>query len=613
MLCDYIIEFKKVNKYCFMIQEIKNRTVMPDTSVLINGKLLELIKKGKIRKCKIVISRFVIDELQAQASTGRDIGFRGLESIKEIKKYEKEYELKLHISGRRPTLEEISLAKKGRIDALIRDDALKNKAILITSDYVQALVGEAEGVDVLHVPFKVRKRMKIEKLFDTKTQSVHIKQDSYIYAKKGTPGNMKFVRISKRKITEKEIESIITEILNKVRFDEDSFIEISRHGAMVIQLNEYRISITRPPFSEKTEITIVRPIVKLRLEDYKLHEEIEKRIIDRSRGVIIAGPPGSGKSTFAASIANFLAEKGKIVKTFEQPRDLQVSEEITQYAPLEGDWEKTAELLLLVRPDYTIFDEIRRKKDFSIFADLRLAGVGMIGVVHSNDAISAIQRFIGKLDLGMIPHVIDTIIFMNAGKIEKIYELEMVVKMPSGMTDEDLTRPVVEIRDFLSKELEYEIYTYGEENIVVPVKVSEEEKERIKEQLKQEFGKDVEFDTINRNRVILKVNEKLMPKIIGRKGRRIASIEKKLGLHIDVIPKNLKGKDIDFKIEERGKNIVIRVDTRYAKRDVNVYMDEEFITTVNTGKKAKIKIKKDSDIGRKIMTAILLKCLKIKV
>ena len=38
----------------------------------------------------------------------------------------------------------------------------------------------------------------------------------------------------------------------------------------------------------------------------------------------------------------------------EAPRDLQLADRITQYAPLEGDLEKTAEIIFLVRPDFVI-------------------------------------------------------------------------------------------------------------------------------------------------------------------------------------------------------------------------------------------------------------------
>ena len=56
--------------------------------------------------------------------------------------------------------------------------------------------------------------------------------------------------------------------------------------------------------------------------------------------------------------------------------------------------------MLLVRPDFTIFDEVRKIKDFELFADLRLTGIGMIGVIHASEALDAIQRFIGKIELG---------------------------------------------------------------------------------------------------------------------------------------------------------------------------------------------------------------------
>jgi len=37
------------------------------------------------------------------------------------------------------------------------------------------------------------------------------------------------------------------------------------------------------------------------------------------------------------------------------------------------------------------------------------------------------------------------------------------------MVERDLARPVVEVRDFMNEKLEYEIYTFGEQTIVMPV------------------------------------------------------------------------------------------------------------------------------------------------
>ena len=112
---------------------------------------------------------------------------------------------------------------------------------------------------------------------------------------------------------------------------------------------------------------------------------------------------------------------------------------------------------------------MRRREDFRIFSDLRLTGVGMVGVVHANTPLDAIQRFIGKIELGIIPSILDTVVFVKDGEITKVYELEFKVKVPSGMVEQDLARPVIDICDFESGEFEYEIYTFGEENGIMPV------------------------------------------------------------------------------------------------------------------------------------------------
>ena len=121
-----------------------------------------------------------------------------------------------------------------------------------------------------------------------------------------------------------------------------------------------------------------------------------------------------------------------VVKTLESPRDLQVPPEITQYGPLEGSMEASADILLLVRPDYTIYDEVRKTRDFQVFADMRLAGVGMIGVVHANKPIDALQRLLGRVDMGMIPQVVDTVVFIEKGEVTKVLDVEFVVKVPIG-------------------------------------------------------------------------------------------------------------------------------------------------------------------------------------
>ena len=208
-------------------------------------------------------------------------------------------------------------------------------------------------------------------------------------------------------------------------------------------MREFRIVIARQPFASSLEITAVRPIKTTTIEDYSLDKEILDQILSGSSGILVAGSPGAGKSTFVQALANLLNERDLIVKTMERPRDLQVNKEITQYTVLDGSMEKTGDLLLLVRNDYTIFDEMRVTSDFKVFSDLRLAGVGMIGVVHATRPIDAIHRFIGRIELGLIPQVIDTVLYVSKGNISSILRVHYIVKVPSGMTQDDLAMTIL--------------------------------------------------------------------------------------------------------------------------------------------------------------------------
>jgi ATPase len=590
------------------------KRIVPDTSILIDGKISELIEKGKLKNIEIVIPVAVLDELQAQASKGREPGFIGLDEIKKIRQICKKKKIKIRFTGERPSLDDIRLARSGRIDALIRDVAKAEKGVLYTSDYVQALVAEAEGVETKYIAPEIKTTgLKFENFLTPDTISLHLKEGSPPLIKRGRPGEFALEKAREKVIEKEELEEIVREIMEATRISEEGFVEISRAGALVLQLGNYRIAVTRPPFSDGLEVTIVRPIVKLRLEDYKLSAKLIKRLKERAEGILIAGPPGAGKTALASSLAEFYKEQGKIVKTLESPRELQVGPEITQYGPLEGDFAKTADILLLVRPDYSIFDEVRKSRDFEIFSDLRLAGVGMVGVVHASDAIDAIQRFIGRVELGMIPHIIDTIIFLKAGRVEKVYELSLVVKVPTGMTEADLARPVVEVRDFESGKLEYEIYTYGEENVVVPVSkikataIKKLAAQRIMQEIKK-FDPAAEIEITSENSATVRVDNKVIPHLIGKNGSMISSLEKKLGIHLEVEPKvPALGKEISFAINEKGNSIEFVFNKRLAGREANIYIEDKFLFSATIGKKGKIRVTKSSEIGRKILKSFVSK------
>ena len=474
-----------------------------------------------------------------------------------------------------------------------------------TQDFESELVNE-----------KNRNDLEFLKFFDPTTMSIHLKENQKPLGKKGKPGNFELVQVGNETLQRDYLEIIITQILSKIDDETLGNTEISKPGALVIQYRDYRIAITRPPFSELLEITIVHPIKQMALEDYKISEKLMSRLTKQAEGILISGAPGSGKSTLASGLANFYNRTGKIVKTFESPRDLQVDPGVTQYTKLGGSFENSADILLLVRPDYTIFDEVRRREDFRIFSDLRLTGVGMIGVVHANSPLDAVQRFIGKIELGIIPSILDTVVFVKDGGITKVYELELKVKVPTGMTEQDLARPVIEICDFETNNLEYEIYTFGEENVIIPVTKKHKKlgierlaEEKIIDKLKR-FDSNPRVEFLSDSRIKVYVSKDSIPGIIGRNGSTIKELEGILSLHIDVEEIESSQSDetkldsdfgIPFDFSESRTSLLLDVGKKYSGHYADIYVNQEFLFSSRIGRKGQIKILKRSNDGKKLI------------
>ena len=446
------------------------------------------------------------------------------------------------------------------------------------------------------------------KFFDPTTMSIHLKENQKPLGKKGMPGNFELVEVGEKTLDRDYLEIIVSQILNSIDDETLGNTEISKPGALVIQYRDYRIAITRPPFSELLEITIVHPIKQMALEDYNISEKLMSRLAKQAEGILVSGAPGSGKSTLASGIANFYNKTGKIVKTFESPRDLQVDPGVTQYTKLDGSFENSADVLLLVRPDYTIFDEVRRREDFRIFSDLRLTGVGMVGVVHANTPLDAIQRFIGKIELGIIPSILDTVVFVKDGEITKVYELEFKVKVPSGMVEQDLARPVIEICDFESGELEYEIYTFGEENVIMPVSKKNQKhgiellaEKKIIDTIRR-FDPNPSVEFLSESSIRVFVSKESIPSIIGRNGSTIKELENELSLHIDVEEASnnheVNNYALPFDFSESRTALLLDVGREYSGAMGEIFVNNEFLISSKINRKGNIKILKRSSDGK---------------
>ena len=661
------------NEEEFFEEETEIFRLLPDTSVIVAGTFLEIVEKAVSHRTRVevILPRYVIAEIEGLLNKKREVGLTGIKELHLLNDWKAHGKIDLKVTGRRPTLEEIRLGNVGELDALIREEAARNNAILVTSDHVQALLGRIEGLEVMYLERETPDEAgQIEHYFISENvMSVHLKENCKPAIKEGTPGGWELRFLDEYPLmSPKLLEDIINDIIERARSEQDAFIEMEFEGCTVVQLQDMRIVITRPPFSDAIEVTAVRPIKRLTLADYTLSEKLETRLRE-AEGILVCGSPGAGKSTFAQALADEYVKHGRIVKTLEKPRDLQVDEFVTQYSALEKDMEKTGNVLLLVRPDNVIYDELRDDRDFKVFADLRLAGVGMLGVIHASQPVDAIQRFVGRIELGMIPQVIDTVVYIANGDVAKVLSLEMTVKVPAGMTASDLARPVILVKDFETNKTLYEIYTFGEQTVVMPLDPSYVElfapKARtrkrsqsgryasmslkellplIHQELQQKARHPVDIAIKDEQdfRVAAYVHPKDIKRVLGKRGRTISRIEAEFGVKIDVYDKSkvdytktsfttyssndfsslgiketmlesssskdaYEGVILPHYVRETKKHVIIELDANpdaVSHREIEILHGDEPLAIVTVGRRGSVKIRKKLPLAYDILSLL---------
>ncbi len=613
--------------------------LVPDTSVVIDGRITGLIDNGEYNGAQIIIPEAVVAELESQANQGREIGFSGLTELQELCKLAEQGVISIEFVGERPTLQQVKLASGGEIDAMIRKVAIENKAKFITSDMVQSEVARAKGLDVLYLKPQVEDftPLAIDQFFDEYTIAIYLKERAKPFARKGSIQKSETVVIREALCTEYELRSIAQEILERAKRDPDGFIEIEKRGVTVVQIGSMRISITRRPFSDGMEITAVRPIVDLSLDDYEQASEIKKLLTAKKPGILITGTPGCGKTTLAQAIATYLNDSGSIVKTMERPREMLVPDQITQYTALDGSMVNTRDVLLLVRPDFVIFDELRKDEDFEVFADMRLAGIGMIGIIHAVSPHEALQRFADRVDFSALAQIFGSMIYVQNGKIEQICTTSFAMKKPEGI-DDDHIRPVTTLSDHFTGQPLFDIFKHGSETIVLPIEETEEdEREEINQEyippaqvgsivekntpvsperyteddeseepddepesygdensawslterdIQHEIGRytngEVIVEMLSASKAIVYIDDRDVPAAIGKGGKNIAAIVNKVGVGIDIRPGSeliKKGRVLNQVTPEReelnlGEGLQVRID----KKQLSI------ISPDNTGK-----------------------------
>ncbi len=387
----------------------------------------------------------------------------------------------------------------------------------------------------------------LDKFFDEQTMSVHFKENTSILRKKWKPWGWISEKLSDPVPTKSFLTNLINNLFKEVESKKDAFLEIDKNFSKVLQIGPYRVVVVLPPLSDGIEITAVKPVKKLSLEDYQLDEKVIDLFKNKAQGILISGAPWEGKTTFAQALVEFYVNQDKIVKTIESPRDLLVPEEVTQYSFSYAPHNEIRDILLLSRPDFTVYDEVRNAEDFILFKDLRLTGIGLIGVIHATRPIDSIQRFLWTIEMGIIPQVVDTIIFIKGGKIAEIFQTKQVVKVPEGLQSDDLARPVIQVSDFFTQEVKYEIYSFGEEVVVIPLDqiqkadtqnqwIMKYAKDAIDQQLKLLINAPFITNIKGAHSLDLYVPNSYKGQIIGKWGANISQLENNLGISINVKP-----------------------------------------------------------------------------
>ncbi|MDD1663113.1 MAG: ATPase, partial [Methanomicrobiales archaeon] len=281
-------------------------------------------------------------------------------------------------------------------------------------------------------------------------------------------------------------------------------------------------------------------------------------------------------------------------------------------------------------PDFVIFDELRKNEDFTTFADMRLAGVGMIGVVHALEVQDALQRFLGRVDFGVLIQVVNTIFFVTDGEVSRVYELQFGIQVPSGMRGDSRERPVILVRNQETGAIEFEVFRHEGETIVMPVKGEEEpraapapatvargeerlSRKLLEKEIQREIGRYtagyVDVHMISDNKAVVYIEDKDVPAAIGKGGKNVSGIVNKLSVGIDIRPRTELEKPASeeevqleggFRIRTDRKQLSI-VATEHRGKIVDLFAGKEYLFTATVGEDGEIRLARNSTIAQEMM------------
>ncbi len=149
--------------------------------------------------------------------------------------------------------------------------------------------------------------------------------------------------------------------------------------------------------------------VMIKLEDLGMHPENFKKFrtaMDAPYGIIfVTGPTGSGKSTTLYAGMNAIKSVKRKMITVEDPVEYQMSllQQVQVNNKANLTFASALKSILRQDPDIIMIGEVRDKETLKIAIEASLTGHLVLSTLHTNDAVSAVNRII---DMGVEAYLV---------------------------------------------------------------------------------------------------------------------------------------------------------------------------------------------------------------
>lgn len=123
----------------------------------------------------------------------------------------------------------------------------------------------------------------LDQYFPDGTMSLHIKERVPVSRKGGKPGEWEISTDPHLIFSKDDVYALIDKIFAEIERRDDAFLEIDKQYFKIIQLGPYRTVIVYPPLSDGLELTIVKPVKILTIDDYNLDETVMNLLKEQAK------------------------------------------------------------------------------------------------------------------------------------------------------------------------------------------------------------------------------------------------------------------------------------------------------------------------------------------